>query len=84
MTFVTKSGDKTVVFERGIVESASGTALTVKAADGTTWTWMMAGNTIVAQAGHRVAAGRLTQGDQVFVGGQVVSGTNDARLVRIR
>ncbi len=84
VTFKTRSGNKTVAFERGTVESASSSVITVEAADGTTWTWQLAGNTIVRQAGQRVAAGRLARGDKVFVGGPVVGGADDARLIRIR
>ncbi|MGO8956968.1 MAG: hypothetical protein ACLQFR_06320 [Streptosporangiaceae bacterium] len=84
VTFAVKGGTKTIAFERGTIESATASVITVRAADGATWTWTLATWTIVRDGRHRVSAGRLAQGDQVFVGGQVVSGANDARLIRIR
>ena len=84
VTFESKDGIKTIAFERGTIESASASAITVRAADGTSWTWTLATGTVVRAAGHRVAAGVLARGDKVFIGGRVVSGANDATLIRIR
>lgn len=84
VTFGGKSGPTTVAFERGKVTADTGSAITVVAADGTTWTWHIASGTVVRQAGSKVAASAITTGEQVFVGGTVVNGANDARLIRIR
>jgi hypothetical protein len=84
VTFGAKGEARTLAFERGTVESAGASTITVRAADGTTWTWTLTGHTVVRQAGHRVAAASLAKGDRVFVGGPVVSGADDARLIRIR
>lgn len=81
VTFKSKSGTTTAVFERGTVESDTGSVITVTAADGTTWTWSIASNTVTRQAGSKAT---VAQGDQVFVAGTLVSGANDARLIRIR
>jgi hypothetical protein len=84
VTFHGKSGFRTLAFERGTVESVTSSAVTVQAADGTTWTWDFQPNTIVREAGHKVPENTLADGDQVFAGGQVVNGVYDARLIRIR
>ncbi|HXW47337.1 MAG TPA: hypothetical protein VEL03_21260 [Streptosporangiaceae bacterium] len=84
VTYKAKSGFATVAFERGTVESASPSAVTVQAADGTTWTWDIVGNTVVRESGHKVAEDTLAQGDTVLVVGKIVDGAYDARLIRIR
>lgn len=84
VTFRGKSGPTTVAFERGTVTAATGSAITVGAADGTTWTWHVTSATVVRQAGSQTTTGAITTGRQVFVGGTVVGGAYDARLVRIR
>jgi hypothetical protein len=80
VTFNSKSGPVTAVFERGTVESDTGSAITVTAQDGTTWTWDLVTNTVVRQDGKAATVGT---GDQVFVVGTQVSGVNNARLIRI-
>lgn len=84
VTFKAKSGFRTFAFERGSVQSVSGSTMTVRAADGTTWTWHLVKGSVVRQAGSKVAAGKLSAGEQVLVAGPVVNGANDVKLVRIR
>jgi hypothetical protein len=84
ITFKAKDGTKTLAFERGTVASVAGSAITVRAVNGTTWTWDVSSSTVIRESGHKVAQTALTDGEQVLVAGQVVSGVNDARLVRIR
>lgn len=80
VTFKSKSGTTTAVFERGTVQSDTGSVITVTAADGTTWTWDITSSTIIRQAGSKAI---VATGDQVFVAGTLDSGTNDARLIQI-
>jgi hypothetical protein len=80
VTFRSKTGTITAVFERGTVQSDTGSVITVAAADGTTWTWDITSSTVVRQAGSKAT---VSMGDQVFVAGTLVSGANDARLIRI-
>jgi hypothetical protein len=84
ITYKDLSGFRTLAFERGTVETVSGSTLTVRAADGTTWTWHLVANSVIAEKGQQVAAGKLAKGEQVLVAGPVVNSANDARLVRIR
>jgi Domain of unknown function (DUF5666) len=83
VTFKGKTSPKTVAFERGTVESLTGSAFTVKAPDGTTWTWTLTPSTTIHAAGQDTAQAKLASGDRVFVGGPVVGGARDARLIRI-
>jgi hypothetical protein len=83
VTFGGKAGARTLAFERGTVKSDSGSTITVTAADGTTWTWVITSSTVIREAGSKVAASAITTGERVFVGGMVVNGANDARLIRI-
>jgi hypothetical protein len=80
VTFNSKSGPVTAVFERGTVESDTGSVIIVMAKDGTTWTWNLVTSTVVRQDGKAATVGT---GDQVFVVGAQVSGVNNARLIRI-
>jgi ABC-type transport system substrate-binding protein len=81
VTFKGKSGTTTALFERGMVQSDTGSSITVTAPDGTTWTWDITSSTVIRKAGSQAA---VSTGDQVFVVGTVVSGANDARLIQIR
>jgi len=84
-TFRGKNGDlRTLAFERGIVQSVSGSNVVVRATDGTTWTWVLVSDTVVRESGNKIAASALAAGEPVWVGGPVVSGAKDARLVVIR
>jgi hypothetical protein len=82
-TFHTKTGFRTLAFERGTVESISGSNVVIKAADGTTWTWVTVSDTVVRQGGKKAATSALSPGETAFAGGPVVSGAKDARLIII-
>jgi hypothetical protein len=84
VTFQGKSGGKTIAFERGTIQSVSSSAMTVVANDGTTWTWDFTSSTVVREAHQKVTSAKLSTGDVVLVGGPVVRGARDARLIRIR
>jgi hypothetical protein len=83
-TFETKSGPRTLAYERGVIESLSGGDVVVQATDGTTWTWILESNTVVRENRQRVGTSALSDGENVFAGGPVVSGAYDARLIVIR
>jgi len=82
-TFETKSGPRTLAYERGVIESVTGTGVVVQATDGTTWTWDLKSNTVVRENAKRTSTSALSDGEHVFVGGPVVSGAYDARLIVI-
>ena len=83
-TFHNKTGFHTLAFERGIVQSVSGSDVVIKAADGTTWTWQIVTDTVVRKNGAKTTTSALSAGDTVFAGGPVVSGAKDIRLIVIR
>ncbi len=56
----------------------------VKAKDGTTWSWTLVTDSVVRQDGTKTTSSALSAGQLVFVGGPVVRGSHDARLIVIR
>jgi hypothetical protein len=83
-TFETKTGPRTLAYERGVIESVSGSDIVVQAKDGTTWTWLLESNTVIRQNGQKTTASALSNGEHVFAGGPVASGGYDARLIVIK
>ena len=83
-TFHNSTGYHTLAFERGTIQSVSGSQVVVRAPDGTTWTWLIVSDTVVRQNGSKTTASTLAAGQTVFAGGPVVSGAKDARLIVIR
>ncbi len=84
VTFQGKTGTKTVAFERGTVESVSGSAFTVRAPDGTTWNWKLIASTAMRQDGQTLTKPTVSSGELVFVEGLVANGVNEARLIQAR
>jgi len=83
-TFHNSTGYHTLAFERGTIQSVSGSNVVVRAPDGTTWTWLIVSDTVVRESGAKSTASALATGQTVFAGGPVVSGAKDARLIVIR
>lgn len=83
-TFETKTGPRTLAFERGTIESVAGGQVVVRAVDGTTWSWKLVSDSVVRENGKKTTASALSAGERVFAGGPVVNGTHDARLIVIR
>ena len=83
-TFHNKTGFHMLSFERGTIQSVSGSDVVIKAADGTTWTWHVVSDTVVRKNGAKTMTSALSAGETVFAGGPVVSGARDARVIIIR
>ena len=83
VTVRTAHGLRALAFERGTVQSATGATVVVRATDGTTWTWDLVSDTVVREHGAKVQRSALATGQSVWVGGPVVSGAKDARLIVI-
>jgi hypothetical protein len=85
LTIQTRQGLKTLAYERGVIKSVTaGKSLVVQAADGTTWTWDLVSTTVVRDRQGKVAESTLTTGTPVWVGGPVITGAKDARLIILR
>jgi hypothetical protein len=82
-TFETKTGPRTLAYERGVIQSVSGSEVVVQAKDGTTWTWLLESNTVIRQNHQKTSTSALSNGERVFAGGPVVNGGYDARLIVI-
>ena len=82
-TIESKSGPKTIAFERGTVESVSGSSVVIKAADGVTMTWQLGSDARIYRDWHKVSADALAAGQQVAVMGLVTGGCDQARRVLI-
>jgi hypothetical protein len=83
-TYETKSGPRTLAFERGTITSVASGDVVVRAADGTTWVWVLTGTSVVRENGTKEPGSALAPGQTVFAGGPVASGARDARLIVIR
>ncbi len=83
-TFETKSGPHTIAYERGVIESVSGSNIVVQAKDGTTWTWVLGSSTTIRQGGQKSTTSALSDGEHVFAGGSVISGGYDAMLIVVK
>jgi hypothetical protein len=77
------NGTQTLAFERGRVVSDHAGVLVIKAGNGTEWSWNVASSSIVRESGKPVPSSLLSPGANVFVGGQVVGSSKDARLIVI-
>jgi hypothetical protein len=84
VTFHNKKGFHTLSFERGTIQSVTGSDVVIKSPDGTTWTWKIVSDTVVRKNGAKTTASALSAGEQAFAGGPAVSGARDARLIIIR
>lgn len=82
-TFHATSGDQTLAFERGTIQSVTGSNIVVRAADGTTMTWLLGNDTVVRDRGPS-STNHLSSGQAVFVGGPVSGAARDARLIAVR
>jgi hypothetical protein len=71
-------GFETYAWQRGEVTATSGTALTVKSADGLSWTWAVTGDSKVRKNGDKSTPSALATGDDVFVLGRPSGDTRSA------
>jgi hypothetical protein len=83
-TFHYQGGYRTLAFERGTIQSVSGSDVVVKAPDGTVWTWTIVTDTVVRKSASKTTTSALSAGELVFAAGPVVDGDKDARLIVIR
>ena len=76
---------RTLAYVRGVIESVNnGTSIVVQAADGSSWAWQLVSTTVVRDGSGKISQSTLAAGQPVWVGGPVVSGVKDARLIFVR
>lgn len=76
---------RTLAYVRGVIESVNNsTSIVVQAADGSSWAWQLVSTTVVRDGTGKISESSLAAGEQVWVGGPVVSGVKDARLIFVR
>jgi hypothetical protein len=65
-------------WQRGSITGVPGATLTVKSADGVSWTWTVEKNARITRDGKKVAESALKTGDTVMVVGRQAGSANDA------
>jgi hypothetical protein len=83
-TYENKSGSHTFAFERGTITAVGTGDVVIRAANGTTWTWVLTSTSVVRETGKKEPESTLATGQAVFAGGPVTSGDRDARIIVIR
>jgi hypothetical protein len=68
-------------WQRGQITAVSGDTVTVKSADGTSWTWTASSSTRVTREGQKIAESALKSGDSVVVLGTQSGSANDANRI---
>lgn len=79
-TVKTKKGYTEVAWEKGRV-TGTGSTLTVRSQDGTTWQWTLGKNARVRIDGKKSTATQLTSNEYVVVVGTVSGGTHTAKAI---
>ncbi|MGN6175917.1 MAG: hypothetical protein ACTHPS_23665, partial [Streptosporangiaceae bacterium] len=75
---------RTLAYVRGVIESVNNGSIVVKAADGSSWAWQLVSTTVVRDSSGKISQSTLAVGQPVWVGGPVVSGVKNARLIFVR
>lgn len=81
ITVSTKSGDKTVEVQRGVITAISDTSISVKCNDGFTMTWTIGSRIHVLEHRTTVQPNDLVAGDVVGVAGVKDGSANVAKLI---
>ncbi|GAA2620863.1 hypothetical protein GCM10010411_65940 [Actinomadura fulvescens] len=72
-----------MAWQRGEVTARTGTSLTVRSADGVSWTWSTSADTKVRKNRAKAALGDVAGGDQVVVWGDRSGTARTAKIVRV-
>lgn len=68
-------------YQNGQVTAVSGTSMTVRSSDGTSWTWTLGSGTTVRTKDETASASDIKTGDKVIVSGLRSGSTRNASLV---
>ncbi|MGP4026176.1 DUF5666 domain-containing protein [Actinomadura sp. 3N407] len=76
-------GFRLVTWQRGEITALSSTTLTVKSADGVSWTWTANGDTRIRKDREKATIKDLADGDEIRVAGERSGDTRTARFIRV-
>ncbi len=82
-TLQRKDGFHVAAWQHGQVTSASATGVTVRSADGVSWTWTVNTDTRVRKGGEKADLKDLAKDDKVLVAGERSGDTRTARFIRV-
>lgn len=77
-----KNGFHNTAWQRGQITSVSSSGVTVRSADGVSWTWTANSDTRIRKDGEKAALKDLAKDDKVIVAGERSGDTRTARLIR--
>ena len=83
-TFETKTGARTLAFERGTIMSVAGDDVVIRAHNGMTEAWTLTSKSVVRENGKAEDRQRSAAGELVFAGGPVTGGAHDIRVIVVR
>jgi len=78
-----KDGFHIATWQHGQITGRSGAILTVRSADGASWTWTTDANTRIRKNGGKSTPSSLANGDQVLAFGERTGTTRTAKLIRV-
>ncbi|TDC61623.1 hypothetical protein E1200_28550 [Actinomadura sp. GC306] len=81
-----RDGDafRVVSFQHGDITALSGTTLTVKSADGASWTWTVNDDTRIRKDREDIDLKDLAKDDEIRIAGERSGDTRTAKLIRVR
>lgn len=77
-------GFRVATFQNGEITALSSTTLTVKSADGTSWTWTTNGDTRIRKDREDIALKDLAKNDEIRIAGERSGDTRTARVIQVR
>ncbi|MEU8802511.1 DUF5666 domain-containing protein [Spirillospora sp. NPDC048819] len=77
-------GFRLATWQRGEITALSSATLTVKSADGVSWTWTTNADTRVRKDREKAAVKDLADGDKIIVVGERSGDTRTAKVIRVR
>jgi hypothetical protein len=70
-------------WQRGQITGVGGASVTVRSADGVSWTWTTTGKTRIRKNGDKAAVNALASGDRIVVIGERSGATRTATVIRV-
>jgi hypothetical protein len=77
-------GFRLATFQHGEITALSSPTLTVKSADGATWTWTTNGDTRIRKDRENIALKDLAKDDEIRIAGERSGDTRTAKIIHVR